>query len=541
MGPGSRPSTGRAPGALTAGQKNAAAREDKKEWTEWWHFNQWRFTRISNKQTVSTGKGEASGSTGARDLEEFLTTKGLADDHYDPVSAAALALGKMKATKSKKQLEKLVQDRKAHKYVRESAALALGMMESTTSAPLLTHVLYDQSQDTRLRVHAAIGLGLLKDPSIVPQLLQVLARQDDREVHVASTIALGLIGDGSAATRVLGILKSRQTHNTVRACATMALGKIGDEKVGNTDVIGLMRTLVLSDRDDDVRRSVALVLYRFLKEKPSSEARATVIETLDRVARNDGDDVTRGFAMIGYAQALQLKADSNERRAAMALFSARLFNGESREKGYAAIALGLLGKDDRDCAKPLRQAFMAESKWSTRSAIAIGLGLMQDAASKQMIADVVNTQGNPDLRGYCCVSLGLMGGADPDISKYLTEIVKNVNVPELKAAAAMALAKLGNNAEAMETLRASIKDRNRYFKMSALMAIGHFRDYSTIADLQEQFKRESNAEARAIAVVAMGFIGEKERTPILSQISEDFNFHTVFLSMPAVDQIIRLF
>ena len=77
--------------------------------------------------------------------------------------------------------------------------------------------------------------------------------------------------------------------------------------------------------------------------------------------------------------------------------------------------------------------------------------------------------------------------------------------------------------------------------MSALMAIGHFRDFGTIKDLQSHFKRESNAEARAISVVAMGFIGEVERTPILSQISEDFDYHTVFLNMPAVDQIIRLF
>ena len=177
----------------------------------------------------------------------------------------------------------------------------------------------------------------------------------------------------------------------------------------------------------------------------------------------------------------------------------------------------------------------------TAQFVMVGLGLMKDVASKKDIATVVAANGNADLRGYCCVALGLLGENDPGVTKYLVEIVQHVNVPELKAAAALALAKLGASREALETLKESLKDRNRYFKMSAIMAIGYFRDWGTVADLQQMVKTETNPEARAIGVVALGYIGESASVPVLKQISEDFNYITVFLNMKSVDQILRLF
>lgn len=545
-----RPGPAKGPGSLTDKQKARAAADDKLLWTEWWHFNQARFTRIESKVATVTGGSKKTGETGVDALAKFLHENALSskEKHFDPKSAAALALGKIggdAGMKSKKELEKLVRNGKEHKYVRESAALALGMMRSTTSMPLLTQVVVDRSQEERLRVHAAIGLGLMRDASVVPQLLAVLARSDDRQVHVAATIALGLIGDRSAASRVVAILRSRQTNNVVRACAATALGKIGQSKVGGTDVVGLLRTLILTDKDDDVRRAVALVFYRFVKpvdgKKVNPRVRKMVLDTLSRVARNDSDFVTRGFSMIALSEALTVKSDAGERANARALFNKRLVTGERREKGYAAVALGLLGRTDRECAAPLRKAFSAEKSYLNKSAVAIGLGLMKDVASKKEIAAVVQRNGNSDLRGYCCVALGLLGSNDPGVTKYLVEIVKHVNVPELKAAAAMALAKLGSNKEALDTLREALKDRNRYFKMSAIMAIGYFRDWTTVKDLETQFKKETNPEARAITVVALGYIGETSSTPVLKQISMDFNYIAMFLNNKAIDQIIRLF
>lgn len=533
---GSRPGGAKAPGSTTAAQKNSAARESKEQWTEWWYFNQWRFVRGTRGAAVQTGGTEAGKATASpqAELVKFLMEEGLKDKHFDPQSAACIALGKMQAGEARKELETLLQDAKAHDYVRESAALALGMIQSVASAPKLVYFAADRATKTRLRVHATIGLGLLKDNSAVPQLLQILGRQDEREVHVAAAMALGLIGDKSAAAQLVGILKSGAAHEAVRAAALTAVGKLGLAKVGSDDVYGLLRRYILSDRNDDVRRSAALVLYRFDDKG--------VLETLTRVARSDQDTVTRGFAMISMAEAVTREgADAKDRADARRLFEGALTGGDDKEKGFAAIALGLMGRNDRDCAVALRKGFKNESGSVVRSACAIGLGVMKDVASRQDLADVVGKQVDADLRGYCCVALGMLGDTDPQITKFLVEIVEKVNVPELKAAAALALAKIGTSQEAIAVLRKALLDKNRYFQMSAIIALGYFRDLSTAKDLMKHFQKETNAEAKAITVVALGYIGESAPTPVLKSISVDFDYLNVFLDMPAVDQIIRLF
>ncbi|MHC5020407.1 MAG: HEAT repeat domain-containing protein, partial [Planctomycetota bacterium] len=131
---------------------------------------------------------------------------------------------------------------------------------------------------------------------------------------------------------------------------------------------------------------------------------------------------------------------------------------------------------------------------------------------------------------------------DAGISKYLTEIVENVNIPEVKAAAALALSKIGSSPEALQTLRKALQDRNRYFKMSAIVALGYFRDQGTVKDFMQLYKRESNYEVRALSVVALGYIGEDAPVPVLRQISMDFNHLSVFQKqMDAMNIILGLF
>ncbi len=505
----------------------------KEKWEEWWHFNQWMFTRIDSNSTQKTGGTATSEASDVDALAKFFRELGLADKHYDPKSSAEIALGKISWSPAKDELETLLKNRTEHNYVRESAALALGMMGSKTSAQLLLAIVADRSNELRLRVHAMIGLGLLKDPSAVGKVQMVLQRNDDLEVHVASAMALGLIGDASAAGTLARILGAGNVHDGVRAAAATSLGKIGLEKVDGKNTVELLTRYLLTDSDNNVRRAVALVMHRFHDD--------AVVPTLEKVVRLDKDDVTRGFAMLSLAQAVCKVDDSSKRRIARAVFERVLREGSDREVGYAAIALGLLGREDKECAVALRSAFQSQKTVSNQSACAIALGIMKDINSKQRIADVVSQQGgNPELRGYCCVALGLLGDNDPQISLYLRDIVEKVSIPELKAAAALALSKLGDR-KALETLKKALMDRNRYFQMTAIMAIGYFRDFSTVKDLVEHFKRESNPEARAITVVALGYIGDVSKTPVLREISMDFNYLAVFQQMLAVDQIIRLF
>jgi HEAT repeat protein len=139
------------------------------------------------------------------------------------------------------------------------------------------------------------------------------------------------------------------------------------------------------------------------------------------------------------------------------------------------------------------------------------------------------------------VALGLLGGSDIRITRFLTQLVEHVNIPEVKAAAALALSKIGSTPEALKTLRKAITDRNQYVKMSAIVALGYFRDFSTVTDLQKVYASATVAEQRALTVVALGFIGETATIPVLRELTLDFNHLSVFQRMPAVDMILRLF
>ncbi|MCI0339892.1 MAG: HEAT repeat domain-containing protein [Planctomycetales bacterium] len=531
--PGRTGAPSRPTGSPSIQQQKKAAREAKERWEEWWHFNQWRWARAASARSQVTG-GTAGADGNDEGLARFLREVGLADGHYDPKSAAALALGKVQALDAKEALETCLRDASEEKFVRESSALALGLMRASTSGPLLLRIAADRGQELHLRVHALVGLGLLRDPSSVGKILSLYGRNDDVDVHVAAAVALGLIGDSSAAATLARILSNPAVDDSVRAAAATALGKIGLEKVEGRSVVALLTHHLLSDPADNVRRSAALVLHRFTD--PS------VLTTLDRTARMDQDGVTRSFALISLGEALAARGSLEERRFGRALFEKVVRTGSDREVGFAALALGLLGREDSTCAPGLRTAFEGSKTSSNRAACAIALGLMRDQGSKRLLAELVARGGeDPDLRGYACIALGLMGEGDSEACRYLREIVEKVSIPELKAAAALALSKLGDR-KALETLRKSLEDRNRYFQLTAIMAIGYFRDYATVKDLVAHYKRENNPEARAIVIVALGYIGDAGRVvPLLRDISLDFNYLAVFQTAPAMDQVLRLF
>ncbi|MCI0343270.1 MAG: HEAT repeat domain-containing protein, partial [Planctomycetales bacterium] len=414
------------------------------------------------------------------------------------------------------------------------AALALGMMGASASAPLLVRVAADPSQETRLRVHATIGLGMLRDGSATGKLLALLARPDEAEVQVAAAMALGLAGDGTAAAALAGLTDSPAAPDPVRVAAVSALGKLGVDQVNGRSVVAMLGRRLLTDRDDDVRRAAALVLRR---HPAADEARST----LERAARQDRDAVTRGFAMLSLAEVVHARGISEERRAAHGLLERALRFGSDREFGYAAIALGLLGRGDPGLAAPLRAAFEGASTGSDKAACAVALGLLGDTASCKRIADAVSADGvDPDVRGYCCVALGLLGRDDPGVVSFLRDLVERAHVPELRAAASLALAKLGDRS-AIPTLRRAIEDRNRYFQMSATIALGYFRDPETVKDLVAHYRHESNPEARAITIVALGYIGDRGTLPALRELALDFDYLVACDRLPAVDQILRLF
>ncbi|MCI0342627.1 MAG: hypothetical protein L0216_16050, partial [Planctomycetales bacterium] len=70
----------------------------------------------ANAHRATTTRGAAEGVE--EGLARFLRETGLPDSHYDPRSAAAVALGKLRATESREDLEVRLKDTREHSFVR---------------------------------------------------------------------------------------------------------------------------------------------------------------------------------------------------------------------------------------------------------------------------------------------------------------------------------------------------------------------------------------------------------------------------------------
>jgi HEAT repeat protein len=495
------------------------------KWKTWWEINKWRFTWTPQRQMTATGEEGAAGPVNA--LVEFLV-KSLDHKYYDVRGAAALALGRA-GTRAKDKavpaLQKLTADQNA--VASESATLALGMLGSKESLPLLLEILAAADKTPRLRAHAAVALGLAGDASAArPMGEQIQNGKTPEQVKAGCMMGLALLKHEPSAPLLLDVLsKPAQYDEELRAMAATALGKMGFHEVrkgnGKVNVVEtLVGVLAASTKDRKVQLSAIMAVCAL---GPSGKiTQDKLVEVLGTLFANERNADTRSYILIGIAE---LARDGRAQDRARALFRNVLRNESNQTLlAFACLAAGL--SEDRESIPSLRNLFTSKSNPDLRSAAVVALGLLKDVESTQMLLGEINGKAEPELKGYCCISLGLMGAKDnKEALPTLREILVNGNIPELRAAAAMALTLLGESNAVQELLKA-VEEGNSYIRMSILMAIGYFRDMGTVAPLMKLYESENgmNDEIRAILLTALGYITEEAETPILKKLAMHYNY-----------------
>ncbi|MHC4599898.1 MAG: HEAT repeat domain-containing protein [Planctomycetota bacterium] len=494
------------------------------QWKTWWEINKWRFTWTPRRDSVRT-EGE-SGQTDLRFLSEFLV-RSLQHDHYDVRGAAALALGRAGSrfkTLAVPPLEKMVRD--ANWVASESAVLALGMLGSKGSVPLLVGILEDPNGKYRLRAHAAVSLGLIGEKSASRILMSMLMRSKVHdEVKAACMMGLALMREKSAVLSLVSFMNRRSEKEDLRAMAATALGKMGYTEVRmgrkKVDVVEeLVRVLAGGKRDKKVKLSAIMAVSAL---GPSGKVTGEkLVDALGRLyARRANADV-RTFILLAIAE---LGCEGRARAKARLLIR-NVLSGEENPGllSFACIAAGL--SRDRDSVTLVRDVFKKHSNPELRSAAAVGLGLLGDVESTKLLLATIAGKGSSELKGYCCISLGLMGAQENrEALPRLREILERGNIPELRAAAAMALTLLGDG-DAVKILLKAVKEGNTYIRQTILMGVGYFRDVSTLKPLIELYgsKKGMNDATRAIVVTALGYITEEAEMPILKRLATHYNF-----------------
>jgi len=436
--------------------------------------------------------------------------------------SAALALGLLPSLSDKEKegvrnaLLEIVQSDKLRPRERAWAAVSLGLQRDREAVRPLWALLEKKYSDDNVPAGILCGLGLIGDPSIVGDLNTAFRDSKINGVEVSDRVrafigyAITKIADPSSIETIINLLKARGTGRAAKRSAAIAAGtcgaKSGDAKVKDEVVKALERFLDNSGGDPSGENFAIIALSQIGTDK--------AMRLLMKLT-TDGKYGQREFAGIGLATQV---------------FYADRAKAEKTGEGMDA-------KLREDIVKTLRDAADKNKAADTKAAFMLGLGLVKDRASLQMITETAAKQGtDPVLRGFSCVALGLLGDTSEDVKTALKLALEERSSQDLRRDAATGLGLL-KDAESVKLLLDMLKTAKSFAVQGQLIqAIGTIGDHTAIDPLVELLDNTSQqAQTRAMAAVGLGMIGDLREIPALGRLSKDFNYRA---SVPDLDELL---
>jgi len=525
--PGSPPSPGSSGGPTTP---SGAGPGNLPTWDAWWYLNRDPYLRIREritKREVITGPQE--------EREDFFDRRALREEVLLPVMLEAL------------------KDRE--KAVRGAAAIACGKFRARAAIPKLLEMTR-RDRIREVRDAAVMGLMLMRDPDLRTRFQGfVLDADEERNVRGIAVLALGLLDDTRFLEELVArrggrkIPGSRAARDEVRKCAALALGV----SAGPAGVVPLVRTTFDERADRGVRGFASAALGRlacplavpeviaildtpeFLKEARYGAAVAAgglvgaeqraLVDLLARKAKGDRHDGVRAMLL------LSLGRIGGDRAATYLTGSVR--NCEQRLRGFTYLALGLSGHPD---AGPLLlETFGGLKSFDDRAPCAIALGLLDYKPAAPAIRKEVE-RGHPGFLPHGMIALGLLDdrGAIPLVRDALRENKS----PAVRIEGATALALLRRTAAVPELVDLFRSSKSRHARGSIAAALGLVGTGRAVEPLLGIYRdRRRPGEERAVALAALGRIGDEARIPVLSQYAVHLN---PFVGSEAVSQILGI-
>jgi HEAT repeat protein len=537
----------------------------------------------SGAHALGGGGGSGGGVQSATDaviqtrvvptLHELLAQKDL---NFDIQSAAELALAKIgDATIVEKLMEIARNDKSGtdhyNKVVEESAALALGLLQKDTPEirEFLIEVVRNKDKNSSLvRPFAAVSLGLLGDRNdrdgLVPKaLVEIINSQETKEdVKPSCLLALGLLRNDTQCERLLGFVKTGKSEDgkvelddTEIAYAIGALGKIGRpglDKPGSETAILDAILAVLGDKstaEKNPRRSAAIALGQLASRCDVKTQKDRILKTLKSVVDKTEDAQEKHFALIAMGRIGSTPGcDKEMRDECIKVLNFYLERGKTLTPSFAAMGLGLIGRqmmekaepvDEERIREPIRKAFKETKDARSRGAFAVASGLARDSKAAPALIDVLkDTKAEAKLRGYCALSLGMIG--DSAAQDAIRTALTNDSDRELRVQTAVAAGLMGDAGVITELVKIlQSGEESQYILGSVALALGQIGDERAIDPLLAIVKddRKFPDLTRALATVALGQIGDKREVPTLARVATDINYRA---HVPAITELLTI-
>ncbi len=473
--------------------------------------------------------------------------------------------------------------------VAETAAVALGILMDEGSIPTLAAVLHDEPAgrkvtggsrvSLRTRAFAAYALGLCAARSEREDLRVFATHHLQRELigagdaaaadlPAACVIALGLVplaesadeaareilvrgpnglragadlrpGTREAAIAQLAeLLRDRKQHAFVRAHAPDAMARLaadGSPALRDTVTRELIESVTRDARGEmETARGAVQALGR-LGDADDEAADVRVRAALQRALQSP-DLQTRLYAMISAAQVATRRGLAEDPAAveveAQKALLERLTRGRSRERAWAALALGVLehgraarGAEGSTAVRgALRRELSDASSSEEIAVLSLGLGLAGDRGAAPLLLFKLEKTGDPRARGHIATALGMLGVEEARLP--LRAILAGARFQsDLLRETAIALVLLGDAEVApalIESLRAA---RSLASQAACARALGFAGNLAAVDPLVRMLEdRTLTAGARAFVAVALGMVCDRERVPWNARISIGVNY-----------------
>jgi len=566
--------------------------DDLTRWVYWWEFNKEPFLNLKAKvhgAGVGTGVNPLTEGLGgytsqvrtfkptahqiANEVIPALREALEESDSIDIQSSCLVALAKVGTDRS---VVGLIRERLRHPHpeVSETAALSLGILQDPVVLPELEDLALDTDAGRalcgadsgvrlRTRVFAVYGLGLVANASGDPSLRTRIAERlwgiaggetgAVPDLRVAAIISLGLTRleqPESMLERLAGVLADGGQHRLIRAHCPTAMAKLiqAGASPGQADRWSQALLALVAPRSkapNAVRQSVVQA-SGLLARSCGDLQRVEIGRALRRLADDGADLQERNLTAISLAYLGAALPDAHPLRDSVQDFLLqKVLKGSSSYRPWAGLALGVMAHHLQEAGasgpssvvgETLLGRFLKEKAPSRKAAYAVSLGLMRFGPAKGPVAEAMRRGKDGELRGYCAISLGLLGASEH--REAIQEVVRESSRrPEVLRQAAVGLG-LMNDHEVLEVLLARLQPEDGKrpalsVLSSVATAIGFIGDHRSVTPLVRVLRDDRNYTplGRAFAAAALGLVVDKQLLPWNSSIAEDLNYRAAVVTL----------
>ncbi|MHC4847482.1 MAG: HEAT repeat domain-containing protein [Planctomycetota bacterium] len=563
--------TGPGPGGPGAGKKAAIVGDIL--WSWWWEYNKDRFlARATERGRVNAGSTLYWFGAGAKYPPRDITpvsdsqkrqifavlNKRLEDKSLAVRKAACIALGRLGVVAATE--EEVKADEKASKnmcarallnIVREAkdpdlrnhAILGLGLTGDEVGAVALLQNYKDLPSESRSS--AIIAFGLARAPEAIETIVQAMPKSNksNNETELAAIHALGLYGP-EFVPEIEKAKDDKGKKNGMEMLEDFASAKSGNDQVPEQAITALARLQTgvktvgkgVRHKSLPVKNAAILALASYsANEKDSASAWKALKGGFK------GSQQTKNFVILTSGDlAGQLDDNSKTRAAILKWLHDKKQLGSNDNYTRACSVMALAVANDQAAVPAI--AALLENKTIDHyvaGACSVALGLLKATDKADLVLKrVVNGKFNADSKGYGLIGLALMG--DTTRVEAVIDAAKKIQQKEAQRQAPLAIGVLGDRLQT-RTLTSYFskkwKQKDRFQVSNAAFGLGWIRDADSVESLLKLASTSPEFSVRAMAVIALGYVGASDRVTGLTRCFTNANYKKKFNGFKTLDHI----